>query len=312
MSSENSPHLSSQTREKLYRLRKKNNLTVRIKSYSDKDKDPKRQLMWGDYWVKHELADELGNLGLLIVEKEPDVLIHLFGSPTEGLSKDTYNIVWFYSHPDRVNSENLKEYDRIYCASSDFIPKLRKMGYENAELMFACTSKQPPDVPIEYDIVFVGNARTRRADGRSVISDMGKTEFNFKVWGNLWENILPNKYYGGRYWAYQELQRLYASSLITLNDHHHDMAREGFVSNKIFDILAGGGFAISQNNSGIEGIFEDSVPQYESAEQLRDLVKFYLRNPKERERLMLKGRRIALDHTYQKRAIQMTRDFLSD
>jgi spore maturation protein CgeB len=185
------------------------------------------------------------------------------------------------------------------------------MGYQNVESMPACTSKQPLDLPIEYDVVFVGNARTRRADGRSVVSDMGQTEFNFKVWGHLWDNLLPKKYYGGKYWDYQDLQKLYASSLITLNDHHHDMAREGFVSNKIFDILASGGFALSQYNAGIEGIFEDSVPQYESAEQLQDLVKFYMHSIKERRRLMLKGRRIALSHTYQKRAIQMTKDFLS-
>ena len=70
-----------------------------------------------------------------------------------------------------------------------------------------------------------------------MVHDMDTTLHDFKVWGNLWEHILPGKYYGGRYWDYRRLGALYASARITLTDHHPDMAREGFVSNKIFDIL---------------------------------------------------------------------------
>lgn len=297
--------------EKLFSLRKKDCLKIQIKSRSDKDTDAKRRLMWGDYWVKYELSKELKGLGLSVVEKDPDVLLHLFGSPVAGLPKNTYNTVWLYSHPDKVTPENLKQFDKIYCASSDFIPQLKAMGYENVEMLIASTSKRPAEVPIMYDIVFVGNARTRRSEGRSVVGDMGLTRHNFKVWGNLWENILPDSYYGGKYWDYQKLEKLYASALITLNDHHRDMAREGFVSNKIFDILASGGFAISKYNIGIEKIFGNSVPQYQTAEQLKDMVEFYLNNPEERERLMLTGREIALTHTYRKRAIQITQDFLA-
>jgi spore maturation protein CgeB len=106
------------------------------------------------------------------------------------------------------------------------------------------------------------------------------------------------------------LEKLYAASRITLTDHHPDMAREGFVSNKVFDILASGGFVISDNNPGIEKIFGNTVPQYESAEHLKHLVEFYLDHPGEREKLMLRGRDIALTHTYRARAVQFTRDLL--
>ena len=115
---------------------------------------------------------------------------------------------------------------------------------------------------------------------------------------------MPEKCYGGGYVDYARLNELYNSSLITLNDHHEDMSREGFVSVRIFDILASGGFCISDKNCEIEKIFGDTVPQYESPEHLKKLIDFYISHPKQREELMKKGREIVLKHTWEKRAKQ--------
>jgi spore maturation protein CgeB/predicted SAM-dependent methyltransferase len=300
----------SRTQEKLDRLLKKDRVKISIRSRSDNEPDPSTRLLWGDHWVKYELGREFRRLGFSLVKKNPDVTIHLFGSPVDVLPEHTYNIVWLYSHPDMVTAGNLRQFDKIFCASPDFTPKLQTMGYINVETVIPSTSKRPSKVPIKHDIIFVGNARSRRPDGRSVVRDIGETPYDFTVWGNLWEHIVPRKYYGGRYWDYRQLDKLYASARITLTDHHPDMAREGFVSNKIFDILASGGFAISDRNVGLENIFGNAVPQYESAEHLQELVEFYLNYPEERKRLMLKGRQIALANTYRDRALQFARDFL--
>ena len=303
-------HAPSDAQEKLDRLLKKARVNIMIQSRSDNDPDVSTRLLWGDHWVKHELGQEFRRLGLSLVEKNPDVIIHLFGSPANTLPDYTYNMVWLYSHPDMVTPENLRQFDKIFCASPDFTLKLQVMGYTNLETMIPATSKRPSKAQIKHDIIFLGNARTRRPEGRSVVRDMGQTPHDFKVWGNLWEYILPRKYYGGRYWDYHKLDNLYASARITLTDHHPDMAKEGFVSNKIFDILASGGFVISDRNAGLDKIFGKTVPQYESTGHLQELVEFYLNNPDERERLMLKGREIALDNTYRDRAIQFAREFL--
>jgi spore maturation protein CgeB len=296
-------------KEKLDRLRAKSRVSVMIKARSDTDPDRR---MWGDHWVKYELGREFVRLGLTLVEKDPDVILHLFGSPVKKppLPKHTYNLVWLYSHPDLVTPHNLRQFDKIYCASQDFIPKLQTMGYSNLEVMIPSTSKTPITVPIKHDVIFLGNARSSRPDGRSVVGDLQRTSFDFKVWGKLWGDLIPKKYYGGRYWDYSELDNLYASARITMNDHHPDMAREGFVSNKVFDILASGGFAISDKNIGIERIFGQAVPQYESAEDLQALITFYLNNPSEREKRMMDGRKIALSNRYRDRAVQVARDFL--
>ncbi len=289
--------------DKLQRLQEKEEIRIQIVSPSDFDKDEQRRPLWGDYWVKYELSRELNALNFRIVDREPDVIFYLFGMPISGLSKDTYNIVWVYSHPDAVTAENLRSFDKIFALSPALKNKLEKLGYENIELMLGATSKKPIETEIKYDVVFVGNSRGKF--GRKIVSDLGNIPWNFKVWGNGWDRLLPEKYIGGRYYDNQRLGELYASSLVSINDHHPDMSREGMVAVKIFDILASNGFAISDRNPGIEEIFGDAVPQYENAEHLREMLALYIKSPNTRLEMMRAGREIALQHTWKKRAEQI-------
>ena len=285
-------------------------LRIAIVSNADRETDLYSQLQWGDYWVKYELIKAFGETGHIVTSNAPDIVIHLFGTPTK-LPKNTYKIAWIYSHPDLVNRKVLRQYDKIFCLSSSFMQKINQMGFE-AQLMIGATAKKPVKTSIKYDIVFVGNAHLRLPYGRRIVQDVGETRYNFKVWGKGWKDKLPERYFGGQYFDNQKLDELYASSLITLNDHYDDMRREGFVAVRVFDILASGGFCISDKNSGIEEIFGDCVPQYESAEHLRELIDFYVNNPEGRLELMQKSRQIALSHTWEKKAGQLLQSFEVD
>jgi len=261
------------------------------------------QLQSGDYWVKFELIKAFGEIGCAATDVAPDIAIHLFGFPAK-LPKDACRIIWIYSNPDRVNAKLLAQYDKIFCLSASFIRKINQMGFE-AEPMIGATAKRPVQTETKYDIVFVGNVwRKFHHHGRTIVRDLGETPYNFKVWGKGWNDILPARYYAGQNFDNQQLAELYASSLISLADHLDDMRREGFVAVKIFDILASGGFCISDKNPGISEIFGDSVPQYESPEHLRELIDTYIQHPDQRLKLMEKGRKIALSHTWQRRAEQ--------
>ena len=268
------------------------------------------RLLWGDYWVKKELEKELSRLGFDLSQRHPDIHIHFFGSPSGIYDEGSLKLVWLYSHPDKVTIDNLRQFDGLFCASSHFLPTLQAMGYLHIELMPACTAKTPVLVPIEHDVIFLGNARENRPDGRAIVGDLIQTGLDFKVWGNLWDSLLPKEHYGGRYWEYGRLEELYAGARITLNDHSPDMEREGFVSNKVFDILAGGGFVVSAKNKGLSPLFQDAVPEYESAPQLKERLTYYLAHPEERQRLMAKGQKIAGTHTYGKRAMQFMKDLV--
>jgi len=292
--------------QKLHRIifpASESGVRISIISPSDFDSNQFRRLQWGDYWVKYELIKSLGQMGCIVTDQRPNVVIHLFGSPARArLPKWAFKIIWIYSHPERVNPKLLKRYDKIYCLSSLFAQKVREMGFE-CEVLYGATSKKRFYTDdYRYDIFFVGNNRLKGV--RKIVQDVGNTAYNFKVWGKGWDGKIPPRYIGGRYIDYTNLNEYYASSRISLNDHNEEMRREGFVAVKIFDILASGGFCISDKNSGIEEIFEDNVPQYESPTHLRELIDFYINHPEERLRLIDKGGKIALSHTWQKRAEQ--------
>ncbi len=97
---------------------------------------------------------------------------------------------------------------------------------------------------------------------------------------------------------YTRLADVYAASIVSLNDHHASMAAEGFLNPRVFDILASGGFCISDANPALTKVFGDAIPQYSMATGLRDLVDFFVQQPEKRQPLMERGRRVTAAHTW--------------
>ncbi|MCB2187967.1 MAG: glycosyltransferase [Deltaproteobacteria bacterium] len=299
--------IQARQKGKLARLRQMDRLSVKVLSPSDHAVDPSKRHLWGDYWVQYELEKQFASLGYTIApDRNADLVICLLGASVWlDLPEDSLRLAWLYSHPDRMNPARLAMFDKIFSLSPYFVPRLTDMGFGNVEVMVGATDKRPLDEPLEYQVVFVGNPRGPQ--GRQVVTDLYQTGHQFKVWGNAWEQFLPPEFVGGEFWDYRELDKLYARTAISVNDHHPDMARDGFVAVKIFDILASGGFAISDRNRGIADIFGDTVPQYTDAADLKQLLDFFLEHPDERRKLAARGREIALTHTYRARAEQFAR-----
>jgi spore maturation protein CgeB len=89
---------------------------------------------------------------------------------------------------------------------------------------------------------------------------------------------------------------LYASAKVVLNDHWPDMARMGFVSNRIFDVLGAGGVVVSDPVPGMEELFGDLVPTYSSAAELDDLVTSLLADEPRRREIGRRGAALVADH----------------
>ncbi|MBD3234150.1 MAG: tetratricopeptide repeat protein [candidate division Zixibacteria bacterium] len=276
-------------------------LKVCLVAFSDMEQDKQRRLRWGDYWFKKEFAEAFERLGCEIVEDDADLLLHLFGIPVPELPDAKFKAIWIHSHPDLVSPQLLSNYDKVFCLSKPFIPKLAAMGHE-AELLVGATAKLPVKSGKKYDIVFVGN--TKGKDGRKIISDLQGRYEGLKVWGEGWDSILPAENIGGIYYDNRELPELYASTKISLNDHHEDMRREGFLNPRVFDILASGGFVISDKMVCIEEIFGDTVPTYSTPEELKALIEKYLNDDQAREELAAKGRQISLKYSFDNMAKQ--------
>ena len=282
---------------------------VAILSYSDIEPDLARQVLWGDFWFKHEMIKAVGSLGFAVVDLDsryrPDIVIHLFGQPVNpSLFSTAYKILWIHSNPDKITPAFLAQYDRIYCISELFATWIREKGFECIVVQQG-TSKRPiPGLACQHDVTFVGNARAGLGGIRQIVEDMGQPDCDFKVWGTGYRS-LNKRYWAGEYVDNNELSVLYGSSRISLNDHTSAMAAAGFINPRVFDILASGGFCISDPNPTITQVFGDSVPLYTSPQHLRDLVEFYLRHPQEREVLAKEGNSIANQYTWAKVAASL-------
>jgi hypothetical protein len=289
-------------------------LRVRIIAASEVEIDPAARMMWGDHWLRCDLEDAFRRAGHIVVDSAADasLVLYLFGYPPARLGYTTFprgsfNAVWIHSHPDLVDAPQLSTFDRIYCQSSVFAARLRARGLEVTELMGAAAKRAVESTP-DYDVVFVGNARPEFAFGRAVIRDLGDQPWDVRIWGDRWEDKVPARYLQGRYYPNNQLARLYARSKIVLNDHHEDMAREGFVSFRVFDALAAGALVISDRSPGVTQVFGDTVPQYESASDLHDLVDHFLHDEQHRRDLARRGQAIALRYPFDRLVAVIARD----
>ena len=284
-------------------------IRLRIVSPSDGEKNQFTQLQWSDYWIKYELIKALGKFSdLFVTEFQPHVELHLLGFPTQ-IDPRIYTMAWIYGHPDLVTDIELMQYDQIFCYSTLFQNELERRGYRT-ELLLPATGKFPAPRPeLRYPATFVGNAR--KAGGRPAVDALLESGEYFLVWGKGWDTRLPQKNLAGPYFDYAKLEELYAGSEFVLNDHHPDMARWGFVSFRIFDALASGGFVISDRNPGIEGIFGGCVPQFADASELKDIFTYFRAHPDKKEQLKDQGMRIALSHNWEERARQIRKHLLA-
>jgi spore maturation protein CgeB len=116
----------------------------------------------------------------------------------------------------------------------------------------------------------------------------------------------------GEYVPYHELPEVYGGAVISLNDHYPAMSQDGIISPRVYDILAAGGFCISDQNPGLTEVFGDAVPQYRSRQELRGLVRYFLDHPDKRLPLMAAGRTIAAAATWSNRAQTLAATFALD
>ena len=93
------------------------------------------------------------------------------------------------------------------------------------------------------------------------------------------------------------------AAAIVLNDHWSDMRDEGFISNRIYDVLASGGFVLTDPVAGLELEFDGAVATWTNAADLRASVERYLAEPELRRAMSERGREAVLArHTFAHRA----------
>ena len=286
-------------------------------------------LRWGDTHFIEDLALGLETLGQEVVTYRrsaqtgpltalDDVNLAIRGQFPVRPHPGKINILWILSHPSKITVDELVGYDLIYAASfkwakwasGHFSRDIQPLLQATDTLSFSTVRRPRPDSLSCADgaAVFVG--QTRPNGPRKVVMDALGVGLDLRVWGELWERYIPTENIEGPYFPNDQLCALYQAARVVLSDHHPDMAREGFIANRLFDAVCSGARVVSDSVEGIELLFKGAVQVYRTPEELRWLTSEEgLRSSFPDDEAMAKiGREVAMSHSFTTRAKRLLTD----
>lgn len=275
--------------------------------------------LWGDTHFAAAFAEALQELG-----QEPVVFRHeAFNGPTahlsdvvlslRGLSASTpqpgaVNVLWVISHPELVDVREVQQYDVVAAASRKWAEEMGRRAGRHIHVVHQATNDRlfaPTALHDDGDdVLFVGG--TRGQTTRKIVSDALEVGANLAVYGPDWNRCLPEGVLRADYLANEDLSRAYGAAGIVLNDHWADMARNGFMNNRLFDAAASGARVVSDYVDGIDEFFHGLVRTYSSLDELAFLTgetgRASFPPVEERRRL---AERVRREHSFRNRAEQL-------
>jgi len=205
-------------------------------------------------------------------------------------------------------------YDHIFTLQDgSFHDALRSQGVRDCYyLPQACFPDihRPLDcVEKDYqaDVSFMGAAYHNRVQSFPRLLDL-----DFKIWGEGWNLETP---LGGQVQnsnkrvSTEETVKIYNAAKINLNLHsstyHYGINPEGdFINPRTFEISACRGFQLVDNRKDLSRMFRvgEEIIAFDTLDQMRDQIEFYLANPGERSVISLKSyQRVLKEHTMEHR-----------
>lgn len=209
-----------------------------------------------------------------------DVALHVLGLSVPPPRPEQVNVLWVISHPELVTPQRCAAYDVVGVASRRFAAALTpRLDVPVVDLPQATDPEQfrPEPGGPPHELLFVGNSRRAR---RTIVDDLTPTSHDLAVYGAEWTaDLVEPGLVRGEAVPNAELHRHYAAAAIVLNDHWPDMARQGFVSNRIYDASAAGAFVLSDHVDGIDHLFDGGVVTYRGRADLAAKVERFLTDP---------------------------------
>lgn len=238
-----------------------------------------------------------------------DVAIHVFGLVERPTFPDQVSVLWIISHPDLVTDAMVARYDPVFVASDGFAAELaRRTGRSILPLHQATDPDrfQPTAGGPRHELLFVANSRRTR---RPIVDELTPTARDLAVYGRSWTpELLDPRHLRGEHIPNDRLAAYYAAADIVLNDHWADMAKHGFLSNRLYDAAASGAFVLSDHAPGIEDEFDGGIVTYRDGAELRALVERYLADPAARADHARRARAAVLTaHTFDRRVEEILR-----
>jgi spore maturation protein CgeB len=265
-----------------------------------------------------------------VFNEPPDMVIFMAQSPASERtllklkSMGIKTAYWFVEDFRTLTYWNtiVKNVDYFFTIQKDdFFEELKSIGANNYHyLPLACLPdfhkkiieiNEEDRIKYGSDVSFAGAGYYNR---KNVFAQL--IDFNFKIWGSDWHAGLPLSLLiqeGGRRFTEEEAVKIYNYSKININLHssmwHWDINPNGdFLNPRVYEILACGGFQLVDRRRYMEGVFEDGkdLVVFETVDDLRKKIKYYLANEEERLAIAAHGRETAVkNHTYESRIREM-------
>jgi spore maturation protein CgeB len=191
----------------------------------------------------------------------------------------------------------------VSTTDSAAVAKYHRLGMTRVlKTQWACNhfSYKKLDLPLKYDVTFVGQAH---GDRRQVIAALQRAGVSVAAWGGGWEN--------GRL-SQEAMIGVFNQSRINLNlsntyrrgkflawRHRRDQ-----IKGRNFEIPGCGGFQLSGAADNLEAYFrpDEEIVLFRSRSELLENIHHYLRHEEERARIARAGyERTLREHTYEKR-----------
>lgn len=268
------------------------------------------------------------NKSLLASTKEyqPDVLLVLMGDTifqeTLGRIREqgVITVNWFH---DTVLASIRKDfvqdispyYDYFFIIDSSEVLNYVKISSPHVKsLPLACDPEvhkridltQEEKEKYSSEVCFVGTVKFKRKEVLAQLRD-----FNLGIWG-YWLRKSPElkRYYRRKHVYGEEAVKIYNASKIVLDIpiSYGTEDKAFYVTPRVFEVPACGAFLLTAENSSLSNLYEigKEMVCYKDEKELKEMVKYYLSHPEEREQIAQKGQERAYrDHTYERRLKEM-------
>lgn len=266
-------------------------------------------LQWGDTHFGRALMRGFRRAGQLVTEllrpdwgresdASCDVVVHLRGLARRPVTPDTINVLWIISHPDRVDLDEIIEYDIVMSASRRHADELTARAGRTVFFLPQAADLDsfglyPKDASLEAPVIYVGNDRWPH---RLTPYWLDRAGVPFHLHGQGWADTSLRRHLRSNYIPNRSLARAYRSAGVVIADHHPSMRVGGFVANRLFDVLASGGVVVSDPVVGLDELLGPLVPTYEHPHQLGTIIAELLEDPARRRLLARSGREHVLAH----------------
>jgi glycosyltransferase involved in cell wall biosynthesis len=274
---------------------------------------------WGDWHLAEGLAGGLRRLGHEVrlqtadrgddpAGRACDVHVVLRGLHPVRRSAGQRHVLWIISHPESIDDEELDGADLVLVASPKFAAHLRTRTETPVEVLLQATDQhrfrpRPVDPAHRHAVTIV--AKTRDVL-RPVVADALAAGLRPTIYGGGWTELVDPRLVAGEHVANDLLPIVYSSAGVVLNDHWRTMRAWGFVSNRLYDVLACGTPVISDPVPGLATQFDGAVLEYHDPVELRALVEQVLADPTGARLRAQRGRALVLaEHTFDCRAAEL-------